>query len=548
MLIRLRPVSLVCLALITLMLATSATAKGRPSHTNRLVVKFTTPADSRPDSASAREQSERLGRSAGIALSAAHVTADHARVFRLPGWVPVAAAAAMAARIEADPDVEYAVPDLLRRPMFVPNDSLYARQWNLYEDAGGLRLPGAWDIERGDPGVVVALVDGGILPHVDLDPGRQLPGYDFIGDPLLANDGDGRDPDPADPGDWVSDGECDAGSPAEDSSWHGTQIAGIAAAVTDNITGIAGVSDGASLLVARVLGKCGGFTSDIADAIRWAAGARVAGVPDNPRPARVINLSFGGEGGCSFLEQSAIDAALDRGAVVVAAAGNGGGDVADVSPASCRGVVAVAATSRSGGLAWYSNTGEEVVVSAPGGDGVDPVWAVSNSGITVPAGDDYARLAGTSIAAAQVSGVAALLLSVNATLSSQQVTDILVQSARPFTDLSCTPLSCGAGIVDTAAAVLLATAAQGQPDSDSDAVNDAIDLCLDTRDGAAVDLAGCSASQLAVAGGGGGGGGGGGCSLSPGATAVDPLFPLLLLVAIGYFARPSGAPRRAWFE
>ena len=538
MLSRLLPMPLACLAVIALLLAASTAAADRPSFTNRLVVKFTTPAKARGNSAFGKERAESLGRVAGIALSPAHVTSDQARVFTLPGWVPVKTAAAVAARLAAEPGVEYAVPDLLRHPQFVPNDSFFVQQWNLFEDAGGVRLPAAWDVARGDPGVVVALIDSGILPHADLDPGLQLPGYDFISDPQLANDGDGRDADPVDHGDWVSAGECDQDSPAADSSWHGTQIAGITAAVTDNITGIAGVSDGASLLVARVLGKCGGFTSDIADAIRWAAGARVAGIPDNAGPARVINLSFGGEGRCSFLEQAAIDAALDRGAVVVVAAGNEGGDVADLSPANCRGVVTVAATSRSGGRAWYSNTGEEVAISAPGGDGTDPVLAVSNSGITVPAEDNYALLAGTSTAAAQVSGVAALLLSVNASLSSQQLRDILAQTARPFTDLSCTPLTCGSGIVDAAAAVLQAVATEGQPDSDNDAVNDAVDLCLDSPDGAEVDAAGCSAGQLAV----GGGGGGGGCSVSR-ATAVDPLFPLLLLVAGLYIARLPGRSR-----
>ena len=541
MLTRFRPALLVRLVVVALMFAANAAAADRPSFTNRLVVKFATPADDGLKAAASEDRSERLGRRAGIALRAAHVTADNAQVFYLPGWVSVDRAAAAAARLAAEPDIEYAVPDRLRRPMLVPNDSFYPQQWNLYEDAGGLRLPDAWDVERGDPAVVIALLDGGTVPHVDLDPIRQVPGYDFISDPLLANDGDGRDPDPADPGDWVSAGECDENSPAEDSSWHGTQIAGATAATTDNGTGIAGVNHGSSLLIARVLGKCGGFTSDIADAMRWAAGIRVAGVPDNARPARVINLSFGGEGPCTFLEQAAIDAVIARGAVVVVAAGNESGDVANLSPANCRGVLAVAATNRSGGRATYTNTGEAVDVSAPGGDITDPIElirSISNAGVTLPAGDDYAWLAGTSVASAQVSGVAALLLSVNANLSSQQVMDILVQSARPFTDPSCTPLSCGSGIVDAAAAVRQAAATQGQPDSDNDGINDAIDLCLGTPAGEPVNANGCSASQLT----GGGGGGGGGCSLAL-AAAIDPLFPLLLLFAALHLARQSGQSR-----
>lgn len=545
MLIPFRPVLPVRLVMAVLLLVANTVTASPASFTNRLVVKFADPADSGLKTASSANRLAQLGQRAGIGLQAAHVTADGARVVRLPGWLSIDTADAIAARLAAEPDIEYAEADRLRYPLFVPNDSLYFQQWSLYENAGGVRLPSAWDVERGDAGVVIALLDGGILPHADLDPNRQVPGYDFISDPAIANDGDGRDADPADPGDWVSAGECDVNSPAEDSSWHGTQMAGITVATADNSAGIAGVNHGSFLLMARVLGKCGGFTSDIADAMRWAAGIRVEGVPDNPRPARVINLSFGGAGRCTFLEQSAIDAVLARGAVVVVAAGNEAGDVAGLSPANCSGVMTVAGTNRSGGRSSYTNTGEEVDISAPGGDVTDPlelVRSITNTGLTAPAGDAYTWLAGTSVASAHVSGIATLVLSVNPNLSSQQVRDILVQTARPFSDASCDPSSCGSGIVDAAAAVQMAAAAPGQPDSDNDGVNDAIDRCLGTPAGAQVDASGCSPGQLAVSVGGGGGGGGGGCSLAR-AAAIDPLFPLLLLFAGLRLVRHSGRSR-----
>jgi serine protease len=279
-----------------------------------------------------------------------------------------------------------------------------------------------------------------------------------------------------------------------------------------------------------VLGKCGGYTSDIVDALRWAAGLRVPGVPDNTHPARVINLSLGGEGPCSRLEQDAIDEVNARGTVVVAAAGNGSGDVGDQNPANCRGVIAVAATTRSGARAAYTNTGSEVALSAPGGDAADDVLVLSNEGLTVAAADDYLQVAGTSFSTAQVSGIAGLMLSINGDLNPRQVHDLLVQSARAFPDASCNARLCGAGIVDAAAAVQLSVTTPGNPDADADGVKDVNDECPDTPAGVSVDADGCSVLQLSAAnsGGGGGGGGGGGCALGR-AGGFDPLLPLLLL-------------------
>ncbi|MGB7933817.1 MAG: S8 family serine peptidase, partial [Gammaproteobacteria bacterium] len=271
-----------------------------------------------------------------------------------------------------------------------------------------------------------------------------------------------------------------------------------------------------------------GYTSDIVDAMRWAAGLQVPGVPDNTSPARVINLSLGGDGPCSRLEQDAIDEVNARGAVVVVAAGNGSGDVADQNPANCQGVIAVAATTRSGARAAYTNTGGGVALSAPGGDTADGMLMLSNDGLTVAAADDYQPVAGTSFSTAQVSGIAGLMLSINGDLNPQQVHDLLVQSARPFPDASCDQL-CGAGIVDAAAAVQQSITTPGNPDADADGVKDVNDLCPDTPAGVSVDADGCSVIQLNAANSGGrGGGGGGGCTLGR-AGGFDPLLPLLLL-------------------
>ena len=143
----------------------------------------------------------------------------------------------------------------------------------------------------------------------------------------MANDGDGRDADASDPGDWLTLAEvqqtgaarsigCSTAGP-EDSSWHGTQTSGLIGALPNNGIGMAGVGRNVRVLPVRVLGKCGGCDSDIIAGMRWAAGLRVPGVPANPNPARVLNLSLGGEGACSAAYQDAIAAINAVGAVVV---------------------------------------------------------------------------------------------------------------------------------------------------------------------------------------------------------------------------------------
>jgi serine protease len=221
------------------------------------------------------------------------------------------------------------------------------------------------------------------------------------------------------------------------------------------------------LLPVRVLGKCGGYTSDIIDAIRWSAGLAVPDVPANGSPAQVLNLSLGAPGDCSVEEQRALDDALATARVkaIVTAAGNDAGDSARTTPAGCRGVLAVTATDRSGSRAPYASLGANVALAAPGGafvanatSGANGILSLFNAGRTTPAADAFAFAAGTSEAAAHVSGVVALMLSANPGLAAADVRRILQTTARAFPNATCSPALCGAGIVDAAAAVAAAAA------------------------------------------------------------------------------------------
>lgn len=356
------------------------------------------------------------------------------------------------------------------------NTNQRADQWD-YQPAsiegGGIDLPAAWEVTTGSENIVVAVIDSGILPHADLV-GNLLPGYDFVSsDPgggfYTANDGDGRDADPTDPGDWITHDEHaghDAsrgfftGCGVKPSSWHGTHVAGTIGAATNNRRGIGGINWKVKILPVRAWGKCGGYSSDIIDAARWAAGLPVPGVPRNPNPAHILNMSLDGPGACSLALQQAINEIVDTGKVVVVAAGNRNVNVAAVSPASCRGVITVAATDRSGAKAPYSNYGPAVTLSAPGGDISaalqNGVLSTSNNGRTAPVADDYGYKQGTSMAVPHVAGIVALMLSANPDLTPAQIGATLQATARSFptnTGADCTVHTCGAGIINAAAAV-----------------------------------------------------------------------------------------------
>lgn len=470
------------LVMAALFPATTATAD---THTtNRVIVKFKSETIELSVRHKLNVQSLRLGKK--LSLQHIHTLADKSRVYSLGKFQKLEDVEAIAAELMQRDDVEYAEPDARRFPRFVPNDPNYSDQWYLYETAGGIRAQQAWDTTMGDSNTVIAVIDSGIRPHSDLY--RVLAGYDFIsGDPtdpngvyFTANDGDGRDPDPADPGDAVAENDCGEGEPAENSSWHGTRITGILVAETNNSSSISGIDHQAFVLPVRALGRCGGFTSDIADAIRWASGLPVPGVPDNPTPADVINLSLGSTGStCSSTERDAINAAVANNTVVVVSAGNEGDLISSSAPANCENVIVVTATTRQGGETCYTNFGEGADIAAPGGNSDDApdctaffgdlIFTTSNDGANTPGNETLQFVAGTSFSAPMVAGAVALMRSVDSSLTPSSIEAILKNTAREFpTNITdgarpCTPENCGAGILDLQGAVV--AAGQGGLDS-----------------------------------------------------------------------------------
>ena len=421
-----------------------------------------------------------------------------AHVVTLPQTMSAADAQAVAQRMEASGQFEYVSPDRILHAASTPSDPLFGYQWNLLPKTGtvnnvvtgngdlavngattvgGANVTKAWDTTKGSNSVSVAVLDTGILPgHADLSGARITQGYDFVTDPFINNKGGtGRSSDPTDPGDWVTSTditthstECGGKSPS-DSSWHGTFVTGQIVA-QHNTAGIAGIAPGVSLLMARTLGKCGGATSDMIDALTWATGGTVSGVATvNTAPAKVVNMSLGGVGDCDTPTQNAISAARARGAAIVVATGNDGSASTIGTPANCVGTIAVTAHTFEGDRANYANVGTGTTLSAPGGgngsviSGLGALVAsLSNSGTTTAAATttDYAAAAGTSMATPHVAGVAALLLSVNGALTPDQIATILKQSARPFpagTYCATHAGVCGAGMLDAGDAVSVAS-------------------------------------------------------------------------------------------
>ncbi len=412
-------------------------------------------------------------------------------------------ARALIQRLRARPDVDWVEVNTRERRLQTPTDPYFAdgSQWWLQAKSGS-NLNAPADRKRGvagfhsawmQPGgtgsatVPIAVLDTGVSPHPDLV-GRVLPGYDFVSDIKFANDGDGRDADPTDPGDWVSlpdltDRHFD-GCGVASSSWHGTVIAGMVAAVTNNGEGAAAINWAGRVVPVRVAGKCGADKADIIDGMRWAAGLDVAGVPTrNPNPVRIVNVSFGGDAACSADYQAAIDELKSLGVVVVAAAGNEHGH--PTRPASCPGAIGVVGLNRDGFKTHYSNFGAALTatgIATTSGDdaaGSGARWnALADSGILStyvfgsegPTSTGYAYLWGTSFAAPQVSGTIGLMLSVNPGLTWEQIVQGLQRSARAHVTspkiaacawsnpgrCACTASTCGAGILDAAQALLYA--------------------------------------------------------------------------------------------
>lgn len=371
----------------------------------------------------------------------------------------IAAPGPLSGQVKAQPN---AMPQAV-----TPDDPDYAtKQWDFWDPIGGANVNNAWDLADGT-GITVAVIDTGITTHPDLDTSLADEGYDFIIDAYISGrDSDGRVPGGWDTGDWTNtppwndpqDGCVAPGNPARPSIWHGTHVSGTIAALANNGMGIAGTAYNAKVLPVRALGHCGGMTSDIADAIEWASGGQVPGVPDNTHVAQVINMSLGGSGTCpaGSAMNTAITHAIQRGTTVVVAAGNEAADAAQDQPASCPGVITVAATGIAGKRASYSNYGSKVALAAPGGDGNDGIWSTVNTGLDFPGAPGYAAYQGTSMATPHVAGAVALMLSATQAAglpqpTPAQIRSYLIESARPFPAPTDAPI--GAGILNAQAAV-----------------------------------------------------------------------------------------------
>ena len=460
-----------------------------------------------------------------VPMSVVRPMSGEAHVIRREHPVTLSEARVIAARLMRDSSVELAEPDRRKRPALTPNDPDYAiYQWNLFAPAsqnlGSANLPNAWNITTGSNAVTVAVIDTGYRPHQDfgftysssgnISPVVLSSGYTFITDIPTANNGVGRGSDALDPGDWITGTEnttvggpfygCgvldSAGNPINQlspSSWHGTHVSGIVAAQMNNGIGIAGVAPNIQILPVRVLGKCGGYDSDIIDGMRWAAGIPVTGVPTNSHPAQVLNMSLGGgrnpDGSpipCSQSYQSAVNDVISAGKVIVIATGNDGGppyySTTLSSPANCTGVISVTANAIDGDNAWYATIGPGTTISAPGGDcgGMNQncipanypgVYSLLNSGTTTPTaspgGDSYVAYSGTSMATPHVAAVAALMFSVNPSLTPTQISSYLQSSARPFpSNTVCTTNGsglCGTGLLDAYQALTVVKASVPPP-------------------------------------------------------------------------------------
>lgn len=408
-------------------------------------------------------------------------------------------AAELARRLAAQSDVEWAVPvRRMRAAAATPTDPYYkdgqttitptVGQWYLRAPTGtfvsATNAIGAWGITTGSSAVTVAVLDTGVrFDHPDFlrsDGSTKLyAGYDFVSHSDVWADGDGRDADASDPGDWTS-----ATDPNGFSSWHGTQTASIVGAATDNGIGMASMGREVMVLPVRVLGRGGGWDDDIQAGMLWAAGLST----ENPHPARVLNLSLGAQDKCGSY-QDVVDQLVAAGVTVVVAAGNGvdAGGITVITPANCRGVITVGGVRHSGTKVGYSDLGPEVAIAAPAGNCVNtgkdepclyPILTATNAGNTTPSTNTWSNSTnysiGTSFAAPQVAGAVALMLSVDPTLTPARIRSVLQTTARPFPsrpsgssvplcqpgddaspqlECYCTTSTCGAGMLDVGAAV-----------------------------------------------------------------------------------------------
>lgn len=458
----------------------------------RVIVKYRAGAALLKSAPGQPRHAQSLGKRMALPLVDGRVLGDRMQALQGRGLN----SAALAARLATQPDVEWAVVDQRRRAQqVVPNDPFFGdNQPNITPVVGQwyLRAPtstfasatnalGAWAISTGSASITVAVLDSGVrYDHPDLA-GKLHPGYDFVRE-SIGGDGDGRDGDASDPGDWSS--AADSCGQA-DSSWHGTQVAGLIGAATNNGIGMAGIGRNVMVLPVRVLGTCGGFDSDIIAGMRWAGG--IASEPvRNPNPARVINMSLGSEGACSAAYRDVIAELVAARVSVVVAAGNDAGHPVN-APANCEGAIAVAGVRHAGSKVGYSNMGPEIALAAPAGNCVNinsgsaclyPLLTTVNFGLTSPGSNGYSdsfnSSVGTSFAAPLVAGTVGLMLSLDGNLTPAEVKRHLQASARPFPssgaddptvracrapdrseqlECYCTASTCGAGMLDAQAAM-----------------------------------------------------------------------------------------------
>ena len=474
----------------------------------RVIVKFrSASALARAAGAGGRAQhAGRLGSRLALPLVDGRPLGPHTQALRGQGL----SSRQLAARLAAQADVEWAVVDERRYITAVPNDPYYAAgqtsitpavgQWYLHKPSSTLvsaiNAESAWDLSTGSAAITVAVLDTGVrFDHPDLV-GKLWPGYDFVLDDATGRDiNPGRDADASDPGDWPSPGDkCydSRGDPYNDSSWHGTQVAGLIGANAGNGIGMASVGQKVMVLPVRVLGKCGGFDSDIQAAMLWAAGISFpSDLPKlgiepapNPHPARVINLSLGSAGTCNDAYKEVLALLVARGVTTVVAAGNTTG-LAVNAPANCSDAIAVAGVRHAGTKVGYSSLGPEVSVAAPAGNCVNdtgaclyPLLTTDNSGSTSPGANTYSDSLrpslGTSFASPLVAGTVGLMLAVDPTLTPARIRSILKDTARSFPtsgaqtdgavachaptstqqgECYCTTSTCGAGMLDAGAAL-----------------------------------------------------------------------------------------------
>ena len=511
---------------------------GVEAPVERLIIKLRPAAGARAQAlaaapaAPAAQQLETLGTRTGVLLAHSRSITTEMHVARLFRGLGPAELDATLERLRSDPTVEYATADRRKQAHALPpNDPLYSGtpglagqtgQWYLQAPqptpagptTAAVNAAGAWAITTGSGGVVIADLDTGVrFDHPDLlragAGGKLLPGFDFVGCDsgaaancptgstfYSANDGNGWDADPSDPGDWISAADLKLavfsnGCSQDSSSWHGTRTAGILGALTDNATGIAGMAWSAWVLPVRVLGKCGGYDSDIIAGMLWAAGIPVAGAPANPYPARIVNMSLGSSNGCAASYQDAIRQLASKGTLVVASAGNEGGPVDE--PANCPGAAGIAGVRHVGSKVGYSSLGPEAALAAPAGNCVNTatgspclfsIDTTVNFGATGPGQNGYTDQlnsnVGTSFSAPIVAGISALMLSVNGNLRPSQLLARLKNGTRPFPviptdsggaalpqcqvptsfadntqaiECNCTTNTCGAGLADALGSV-----------------------------------------------------------------------------------------------